>query len=260
MLAEEIPVAFPPDQAIHVHDMGASSGITSMELFERLARERANIHVHASDFFDALYVVSPPRSHWQIVFNRALTPVQFIGRGIAVSAKSWPGEKSSRRLLCSWLRARELPRAFEILCAGLCGPGDADTDNAMRLINTISLFNPKCRSLALADARFTLGREDFMNPTSGPYHVIRLMNYRLSPVNPKLKSERESDIESLLVAIHRSLHPDGLFVLGSTQVNESQSGSTLFRRTADGFVTVRNLNRGTVARPQIEAFKTQTLA
>ncbi len=73
-----------------------------------------------------------------------------------------------------------------------------------------------------------------MNPTSGPYHIIRSTFFRLSPVNRKKVSIAERELHDLLSGIHRSLHVDGLFVIGSTAEDDKRSVATLFRRSAGG--------------------------
>jgi hypothetical protein len=243
MLAVEIRIAFPPDQIIHVHDMAASSAITSMQLFECLSHERPNVRLHASDFFDTLYVVSPPQTRWQVVFNRALAPVQFVAVGLAVSGRRLPTDGIAKNLLRRWLVARALPRALEILSSALYGPAGQEADEARRCVKNISMFDPRCRVLAQIDTRFTLGREDLFDPSSGPYDVVRVMN-ALSPSFP------HSQICKVLLAIHHALHDGGLLVVGAG--GEENTDATIFRRSTNGFIAIKDVGSGSMLRRRIE--------
>jgi hypothetical protein len=247
MLAVEIRNAFPPDHIVHVHDIAVSSAISSMELFHRLS-ETASVHVHASDFFDTLYLVSPPQSRWQVVFNRALAPVQFVVPGLAISGRRLPRDGIAKNFLRWWLVAHELPRAFEILASALYGPVGGEADEARRYVKGISMFDPRCRALARVDSRFTLGREDLFALSSGPYHVIRVMN-ALSPSLP------DSQLYKVLLAIHRALHDGGLLVIGSG--GEEQTRATIFRRSTNGFIAIKDMNSGSILRSRIERFRVE---
>jgi hypothetical protein len=229
-----------------------------MDLFERLSRERKNIAVHASDFFDALYIVTSPGTSWKVVFNRALAPVQYVGRRLVIPANRkpkhfWPTLLRQPKaqiiglVLRPWLRATELPTAFETLTRALHGPSGGVATEARRSVKRISLFDPRCRALAEVDSRFTLGQSDFFTPSHLPYHAIRIMN-ALSAQVP------DAEMKMLLTAIHSSLREDGLFVEGNGADECVQA--TVFRRSNSGFVAISTLNNGSRLQSKVENFRT----
>ena len=244
VLIQEINAALPVDELVHVHDMAASNGITSVELFERLIAERQKISVHASDFFDAFYVVSPPQSRWQVVFNRALAPVQFVRGNYAISAGRLR-MKIAHRALETWLKLSVLPSAIRILSSFLHGPAGGEGSELRLCVKTISLFHPRCQELAQADCRFTYGRDDLYAPRSVPAHVVRLMN-GLHPALP------ESEVRKALAGIYRTLLDDGIFMIGTRTPRER--GVTIFRRSKRGFVAIRDIDGGSFWRGTIDEF------
>jgi hypothetical protein len=214
--------------------------------------------VHASDFFNALYIVSLPKSSWRVVFNNALAPLQYVGRRLAIPAdrKSkhfWatlfrqPKAQVVELALRPWLRIRILSRAFEILTRALHGPLSEEANEARRNVKRVSLFHPRCGAVAEVDSRFTLGHEDFFSPSSGSYHVVRLMN----AIRPQMP---DSQMNLVLSAIHRSLLKHGLLVEGNGAGERIHA--TIFRRSRNGFVATQDLTDGSRLRSRIENFRT----
>ena len=85
IVIEEMTRLFPEDQFVRVHDMAASSGITSLEFYELMHRWKY-VRFLASDYYDTAFVVSIPDDHWRVVFDGEERPVQFIGKNIVVYA------------------------------------------------------------------------------------------------------------------------------------------------------------------------------
>jgi hypothetical protein len=243
ILAVEIRSAFPLDQAVHVHDMAASSSITSMELFERLSRDRGNVSVHASDFFDRLYIVLSPHGRWQVVFNSALEPMQFVSGKWAISAARQE-TNLARRILARWLKATELPSALQTLISTLHGPKDGKSTGCVK---EISLFDPRSRELARTDGRFTLGKDDLCASSAEPAHVIRLMMHSIHRWS-------DSQLSLAIKSIHRVLLDDGILVIGAMP-KEGVTDATIFRRSTSGFVTIKDIGDGSIQRSTIERFR-----
>jgi hypothetical protein len=243
VIAEEIHANFDPNDQVHIHDMAASSGITSVELFERLAGERQNISLHCSDFYDRIFIVSLPNTPWRVIFNRALTPVQFVWGGFAISPYQDLGVTG--RALLGWLRLRLLPIAIAQLTAALHGPAGGETAEAAQCVKMISLFHPRCEELARTDPRFTFGQDDFYAPRSRRAHIVRLMN----ALHPGLPA---AEIGGALTAIHSTMYAGGILVLGTIALGER--GVSIYRRSDRGFVLSRDIGGGSFWHSTIDSF------
>jgi hypothetical protein len=167
---------------LRIHDVGASTAITSVELFQQFAAVRPTA-VHASDRYDFLTAVDV----WPAVtvyFDADGQPIQYAvaNRGLAVT------ERRPRRIW-SRLFAEKARR-------GLSGG------------RRISLFHPKARALAASDPRFTLGHYDLFQPSDARYEIVRAMNV----LNPKpLAPER---IREGIASLSDQVVEGGLMILG----------------------------------------------
>ncbi len=169
-LVEEMEKIFPADRPLRVHDMAASSAITSLDFFERL-KHRNNVRFHATDYYDALYVVAVPGSRWEVVFDAEHRPLQFVGNRMVIQASRirqrvrirYPINWAMQRILLATL----LPKASAIL------ETDAAKDGGR--VQRIQLFHPRCIAATRSDSRFTLGRDNLFEPATGCYEVVRIM-------------------------------------------------------------------------------------
>jgi hypothetical protein len=232
-LVEEIEKTFPPGEAIRIHDMAASNGITSLELFERL-KHRENISIRASDYYDALSFVSFPGSNWQAVFDAEGRPLQIVGKRMVIPAIPLDAAVK-RKYPLIWIMQKillmtVLPRAARILKDG------ADKDGAQ--IEKIQLFHPKCLAASRSDPRFTLDRDDLFAPAAGSYEVIRVMG-----VDNFLPADR---IEPMFRAVAEHIVEGGLLVV-SSHIGESRRAKTptaIFQRHGGRLTLTRDLDPG----------------
>ncbi len=142
ILAAEVAGRFSAVQPLRVHDFAAGNAITSVELFERLLRDRP-IFLKASDLYDRISVAR--RWGLDFIFDAQGTPIQL---GIS-------------RL---GIRPSQVPQSLWGIAA------------QTKQLRNISLFHPCAVKLASASSNFILGHEDFNAPEPGPYDVVRLMN------------------------------------------------------------------------------------
>jgi len=220
-IADALETTTTPDRQIRVHDMAASNAITSLELFECLhSRFRGNVSLRASDYFDALYLVSIPESRWKVIFDAGGSPVQFVRGRLVLSANREPRRYLINRLLQKCVAPALLRKAS----AGLSGG------------HRIALFHPRCVAAASACARFTLGREDVFKPETTSYDALRIMNL-LIHVPPDRS-------RPWFVPACRTVGDGGLFVIGIAPLRTDPIDATIFQRCGSRFNPLRDLGGG----------------
>ena len=223
LLLAEIERRFPPERTLRIHDMAASNAITSVELFERLAARR-ELSLRASDFYDALRVVTLPGGRWRVVFDAEGEALQIIGRRMVLAAAGERKRFPVNRLLHAWARRTQLPRARALLAEGKA--------------ERIALFHPVALALAARDSRFRLLREDAFRPAPGPYEVVRLLSF-LSPHRYDAETATRA-----LEAVGATVLEGGLFALGRTQGASTRIDATLFAKEGGRFVVLGDLRAG----------------
>ena len=233
VFVEEIDKLFPADQRLRVHDMAASSAVTSLEFFERL-KHRKDVALHATDFYDALYVVKVPGSGWEVVFDAAHRPIQFVGKRLVIQARPYAAAVALKYpvnwLVRKFLTATLLPKAARLL--GKTGEKGGES------VERIPMFHPECVAAAKKDSRFTLGRDDIFDPKTGPYEVVRVMGVvRFLPPD---------QAERMFRAVARSIVDGGLLILSSFEgeLEDVRSSSGVFQRCCGRFTAIRDIGEG----------------
>lgn len=141
---------------VEVHDMAASSAVTSAHLFKRIAAVRP-VKLHASDYYHVLKHIR--LGGVDVVFDADNRPLQIaVGR---------------------WGAPAKLLPSLARLAKGRI----ADATQ-------ISLFHPEAIYLAETDARFTLGRADAFVPTDARFDVVRVLNL----IGPEFTNEQNRQI------------------------------------------------------------------
>jgi hypothetical protein len=179
LLIAELDRRFAPDRTIRVHDMAASSAITSLDLHEAL-KARRPVTVLASDHYDAVHVLEGGAVGF--VFDADFAPLQLAIGSAGISAQHGLLRRALAPLWKSAVRRRHEARR-------------------------VSLFHPRAEALAAADPDFVLARESFFSPPPGPYEVVRLLN----AMWPSLGRDGTT---SALRSVLATLTEDGLLVLG----------------------------------------------
>lgn len=231
-VVEEIEKIFPDDRPLRIHDMAASNAITSFELFERL-KHRDHVRVHATDYYDAVYVVSVAGSRWKVIFDAEDQPLQFVGTGMVVQATKMR-KKNRLRYPVNWaiqriLFASVLPKARQIL----------KTDGNDESVERIELFHPKCIATARSDSRFTLGRDNLLAPAAGAYEVVRILGV--------VNFFGRDLIEPMFRAVCEHVVDGGLLIAATmnyVKKDPAQVPTTIFQRRGDRFAAIRDLFDG----------------
>lgn len=179
LLVAELDRRFAAGRTIRVHDMAASSGITSLELYATL-KARGPASLRASDYYDAVHVLDGRLLGF--VFDADFAPLQIEIGGAAISAQHGLLRGALAPLWTSALQRRSEARR-------------------------VSLFHPQAQTLAASDGGFVLARENFHMPPAGPFEVVRLAN-ALWP------SMARDEITTVLRSVVATLTGDGVLVLG----------------------------------------------
>lgn len=196
----------PVDKEVTVHDMAASDGITSLELFNRLSQERP-VRLTASDYYDE---ISAARKGVCWVFYDSDNVVLQVALGaIALRSK----------------------QANEFL-AWLLSPSFATRTR-------VSLFHPDVIAKTKSDGRFMATRDDFFSPSPVRYDVVRVMNALGTRNFPRLQIERA------VTAVAKTVVDGGLLVLGrSADELDGRSQATIFQRLQNEFIAVADMAGG----------------
>lgn len=209
-LVEEVVARWASVPVVDAHDVGASNAITSLDLFRKIAALRP-VRLHASDWFESLWVVEPAGSRWTVVFDQEREPLQLIGRRFVLSPRLGEGRRHPvNRLLLARARRRLLPAARALLGEAIEGAGAAPVRRPSGVVRRLPLWHPECLRAAAREPGFTLGRHDLFRPADSRFHLIRAMNV----LNPGyFPPERIADGVRALAA---ALHDGGLLVVGRT--------------------------------------------
>jgi hypothetical protein len=221
ILVDLLEERFAPDDPVRVHDLAASTALTSLELFERVAERFPRATLKASDRFDSLY-----RVRWGPAFVY-LNGQKFTFQYAIGGAGFTPGRRQHRlpvAVLAGLLRRRA--------AAAIDRPGHPRVEVA-------SLFHPHVVDAQAADSRITLGRDDMFAPEPGQFEVVRIMN-ALTPV-----SFGRARCEAALPAIARTVADRGLLVVGrSAGGGANPTRATIFGREGARFVALVDLAGG----------------
>lgn len=234
-IAGLIPKLLPGQEAITLHDAGASNAITSVDLFEAI-RHLSQVTMVASDFQTTLRSVAL-QDGWRAIFGASLDLLQIVGPGIVLPVQL---RRRFRKSPLVWLKTRLLaarlgPQAQDIL-SGIA-PGQ---------IREIDLFHPKARTLAQSEPRFSLQSADLTTLPAGSTDVLRVMNVLF-------KWPRRHRIE-VYPALIKALKPGGLLILGSDGIRVNKHvRCTVFRLEGRRLIPVYECGDGFENRDEILA-------
>lgn len=221
-LANECQRRFPNTRPLVVHDMAASNAITSLELYRRLAKDRT-VEFHASDYFDQLFLVSPPGSGWTVAFDAHGRPLQLSSERFVLSAyRKEPLRFLVNRLVQSYAWKSALPRAIEQFRR-------FQTQGQTEGVRAVRLFHTEC--LQEADrpgSTFHLHRHDAF--ATNPYRcdIVRIMNFLTGGHLPL------EQIPAGIFAAGQGLIEGGLLILGRTVDEEDgRIRATIYQKRAN---------------------------
>ena len=223
-------------QRIRIHDMAASNAITSLELFDYL-RDREPVSLKASDYYDRLHIVNVG-DRWRVAFDVDLKPIQYIGRRMMVCARRPdPDVPTVDTIVKPALQALLLPPALAALQRALDDTRAQPVQNDR--YHQMSLFHPRCRSEAAADARFELQRDDLFSPAPYRYDVVRVAN----ALSTDFMSEAR--IIAGVRAVAATIVEGGLLVLGRNAAGgDGPARGTIFALNRDRLIPLADVAGG----------------
>jgi len=226
---------FESVETLRIHDLAASSGISSLELFQTLHVWRA-VELHFSDLYDRLRLVRVPDSNWEVVFDSAGHALEYVGHGFALKARQ--GESKwhpVNRLLKRMLDRSLLPKADRLLEAA----GAEKIDDSQDAVREVMLLHPECTRAFETHDNFAFSQHDLFTPLQGPYHVLRAMNI----FNPGYFTDEK--IIAGVRACAQGLLPGGLFLIGrSIDEEDSRTRATAFLRDGNVLRVAWKFNDG----------------
>lgn len=192
-------------EALAVHDMAASTGITSLELYRKLSSIWP-VAMRVSDRFN--YVARHRAFGCDVYFDVLGRPVQCAFGNLGIYDQRGPLRWALRTIASL---ARSAPE-----------------------VDRIALFDPEV--LAAQGPHFQLASDDLLNPDPGSYQVVRIAN-ALIP-----QTHAAAEIIRALEAIAPIVAPGGLLLVG--QWTRSRQAASIFLREGDRFVELRKLGAG----------------
>ena len=196
----------PMDKEVTVHDMAASDGITSLELFNRLSHERP-VRLKATDYYDEIGAAR--KGMFWVFYDKDQVVLQVAVGAIALRSK----------------------RANEFL-AWLLSP-------SLTTLTSVSLFHPDVTARAKIDSRFVATSDNFFSPSPTQYDVVRVMNALGERNFPRVQIERA------LQAVSKTVVDGGLLVLGrSADELDGSPQATIFQRRQNMFRAVSDMGDG----------------
>jgi len=240
---------WPGRRQLVITDLGASSGATSVQLFQ-LLRERFSLDFLATDLCRDAIAVRPRYAKWVIVFDadgRALQHVfsAFVLPGQGQESALYPINRAlralSRRLL--------VPKAAAVFSR--CDArtlADFETIAVDRYkITKIPLLSYHCLRLLRECQQFRFEVVDVMQPLSRCADVIRVMNV-LTPVYFD-----EARLRAGIGNCAAALNPGGLLILGRSPMEDpANAKATIYLNDAGAIRPLHRLNGGYEAHHLVE--------
>ena len=219
-ILEAMQQRWQPTDALEIHDMAASDGVTSVEWFTSIRSAFPVATMVSSDWSEALTEVSTGSG--SLIFDAQNEWIQYVKPPFVVRPKE--------------------PR-WMILQRALAREGNALAAEAKLRIpqgKRVSLVHPKALALAAQEPGFTLRRHSVFEPLDHPVHVIRTMNI----LNPGYFPQEQLRVG--IGAVRKSLLPGGLWILGRTltDTNPPTHRATMFERTTEGVRVVQQMHGG----------------
>lgn len=237
LLCAQIRATLGGGTPLTVLDLGASTGVTSVALFDCLSREHADLTFIASDLYrDALAVRG---RGWTVVLTLAGEPLQYVVGPFVLPAQLaesplYAGNRALKRLA----ERRLLPRARTAIAALASEPpadGTVPVDGLQ--VSRFSLLAAGCRE-RLRDPRFRFEVIDVLQPIAWRATVVRALN---------VVTADNFDALGLRRALRHCIDavaPGGLLVLGRTALGGGETRATCYRRTGTGLVPLARLRGG----------------
>ena len=224
---------------LSVHDLGVSDAVTSVELFAALGARWPDLRFTMSDWFDAVYVVTPDGGPWSAVFDAELRLIQFFGRGFVLTPQTPPRKwHPVNRMVLAQLRRTFEPAAQDAARA-LSREFDPPRAPVGWSAERVPLVCRAALELVRKDPRATFVRHSVLDPMPAKYRFVRAMNV----LNRGYFGE--ADLRRAIGHIRDALEPGGVFLVGrNVDEEDGRTSATAFLRTPAGFERLRDFRGG----------------
>jgi hypothetical protein len=227
------------EKIISVHDMAASSGITSWEFFEQLEAEKLKVVFVASDYYTHLFLVRLRNHRWLTVLDSDFNILQYVGYGFVLTNPE-ANIYILNNLLLKYLNSSVLSKAQKFLYRVIKNKYEYDRfdyKEASGSIQRIPLISPKILRNMDVKSNFKFIRHDLFRESEQKVDIIRTMNI----LNKSHFSEKQllKGIKSII----NSLNDKGFWIVGENRDNK-ESNCTLYIKSGNGLIHLRDFCGG----------------
>lgn len=216
-----------PGSALSVIDLGVSTGVTSVDLYETLSRQW-DVDFTATDLYRDVFAVSAPAWRWAIVLEAGGDVLQhlvgpFVLPGQLEESAAYPANRALKR----WSERILVPRARQALARDAGARERAyfaagEVDGLM--IQRLPFFSWRCLDLMRRTSRFRFLLHDVIQPLPFTATIVRAVN---------IITREYFDLPTATRAIGnalRAVEPGGYFVAGqSCGLDPTAVRATVFR-------------------------------
>jgi hypothetical protein len=232
---------FPADKKIRVEDWGAADCLTTSEFAGNLWRDFPQAEIVATDLH---FHLIEARHDWlgTIVFEEDGQPLQGVRPPfvISLSAKASPVYVVNRMLFAAFhgLAKRAWTSAASAQWKDVVDNRVFDIGSWH--VQRIPLIHPEVLELAANNSRFRFRRHSVFETAPEPVDLIRTMNL----LNRSYFSEAQ--LNRGIVAIHRSLHEGGIWIVGRTREQSSrrEHHASMWQKRGGAFHLIERIREG----------------
>jgi SAM-dependent methyltransferase len=223
---------------ISVIDVGASNGITSFELYNKLKTD-FEVEVVAADLVTELSIFEHERSGWTFVLigrreSRFRSVIQARKANFVVNFKLARKKIGLPRYLSNLaLAALVRARCWTAIKA-------IEQNSQPREARVISLRHPSIATRP--EDRFHFESVDMFDLPAGAYDIVRIMTVT--------QSLDQASFGRVLASVYRALRNNGLFILGF-----GKKEASIYGKSETGFRELASLSTATRHHRQVEAFR-----
>jgi hypothetical protein len=216
-----------PGSTLSVLDLGASTGVTSVDLYETLS-QRWTVEFTASDLYRDAFAVSAPGRGWAIVLDGGGEVLQhvvgpFVLPGQLEESTAYPLNRALKR----WSERVLVPRARRALALDAQARTRdyfAAAETGGLAVRRLPFFSWRCLDLVRRTPRFRFVAHDVTQPVSDQVTIVRAVN---------IITSEYFDLPTATRAIGhalRGVEPGGYFVAGQSRgLDSTAMRATVFR-------------------------------
>ncbi|HMO61156.1 MAG TPA: hypothetical protein PKC39_01630 [Ferruginibacter sp.] len=212
----QLTALLKPGVIYKIHDVAASDGITSVDLYNTLKAAGINLELHMSDKFSVIYC----EKKWYGALYKDADAAVLYADFFSIQASRYI---ISRRYILSRLLGFLFPQKSPLK------PTDKE----------VHMLNPKTRSL-INEGKISFSYYDIfeVHANAEEYDVVRCMNV----LNHNVFAD-ETIVQGALNLVS-TIKENGFFIIGRTEENTGQNRVTIFRKKQNELELVININDG----------------